>query len=102
MHATDRDRRRPMEPEGSAYGLRTDDSGSIHSSAQGASIIQVETLGKHGLLLLWINCVITAIAIVGLFVAYDAYRHLRNHVNVLQYDLADLRAKTGNAHENTE
>jgi hypothetical protein len=78
------------------------DSPGIHSYAHGASIVQVETLGKNGIVLLWVNCVITALAIVGLFVAYDAYRHLRNHVNVLQYDLADLRAKTGHAHENTE
>ena len=52
--------------------------------------------------LLMVASFFMALSTLGMFVAYDAYRHLRNHVNVLQYDLADLRAKTGHAHENTE
>lgn len=84
-------------PSSESYGER-----NMDVRAQGASIVQVETLGKNGIVLLWINCVITAIAVCGMFVAYDAYRHLRGHVNVLQYDLQDLRAKTGHAHATEE
>jgi hypothetical protein len=82
--------------------MRQDSPHSIDARAAGASIIQVETLGRHGIFLLWVATFFMALSTLGMFVAYDAYRHLRNHVNVLQYDLADLRAKTGHAHENTE
>lgn len=61
-----------------------------------------KSLGRQFLLITWISAVVTAGALIGLFVAWDGYRHMRQHVNVLQYDLVDLRAKTGHAHENTD
>ena len=71
---------------------------------RGSSVIlQIDKgVGRQFLLIIWISAVITAAALVGLFVAWDSYRHMRQHVNVLQYDLMDLRSKTGHAHENTE
>jgi len=78
---------------------------SVHATAApgGSLILQIDKgVGRQFLLIIWLSAIVTAIAVVGLFVAWDAYRHMRQHVNVLQYDLMDLRSKTGHAHENTE
>ena len=83
----------------------TENDGSIHAqTAPGSSLVlQIDkSVGKQFLLILWISATVTALAVLGLFVAFDAYRHTRQHVNVLEYDLMDLRSKTGHAHENTE
>lgn len=59
-------------------------------------------LGKQLLVIWWVSAVVTALAIIGLFLAWQGMRYNIAHINVLQYDLMDLRAKTGHAHENTE
>ena len=78
---------------------------AVHAqTAPGSSLVLHidKGIGRQFLLIIWLSAIVTAVAVVGLFVAYDAYRHTRQHVNVLQYDLMDLRSKTGHAHENTE
>ena len=80
---------------------RTDDR-SVKNAPHGMQVVQVETLGKHGVLLLLIASFAMAASAIGLYVLYDAHRVTRQHVKILEYDLMDLRAKTGHAHENTE
>lgn len=83
--------------------MQQDDA--IHAStAPGSSIVlQVDKgLGKQFLIVLWLSAFLSAAAIVGTVVLFDAFRVTRQHVKILEYDLMDLRAKTGNAHENTE
>lgn len=50
---------------------------------------------------LWWSSFFSAAAVIGLIVTLVFVYITINTVNVLQYDLFDLRAKTGNAHENT-
>jgi hypothetical protein len=92
-HAASRDRRRPVDTEGSAYGLSTDDSGSIHSTAQGASVIQVETLGRYGLLLLFLCAFIAALAAVGFIFTLFELKTVSAQYEVLQYDQQALKAQ---------
>lgn len=83
--------------------MQQDDAVHAHTAPNSSLVLQIDKgVGRQFLLIIWFSAVVTAVSVVGLFVAYDAYRHLRNHVNVLQYDLMDLRSKTGNSHENTE
>lgn len=77
-------------------------SHSIRSEAKGASVIQVDLgLGKNAVLLLWISSLISGIALAGLIAAMFFIRANIGYTAVLEYDLMDLRAKTGFAHENT-
>ncbi len=71
---------------------------------RGSSVLlQIDKgVGRQFLLIIWISAIVTAAALVGLVIAWDGYRHMRQHVNVLQYDLMDLRSKTGHAHENVD
>jgi len=71
----------------------SDSPGSIEARAQGASLIQVETLGRHGVFLLWFSALVSGIAIVGLAIAVIAFNRMSAHVNVLQYDLAQMKAQ---------
>lgn len=82
--------------------MQQDEAVHVHSG-QAPILVQIDKgVGRQFLLIIWLSALVTAVAVVGLFVAYDSYRHMRQHVNVLQYDLMDLRSKTGHAHENTE
>ena len=83
--------------------MQQDDAVHAHTAPGSSLVLQIDKgLGKQFLLIIWLSSFLSAAATVGLFVAWDAYRHMRQHVNVLQYDLIDLRAKTGHSHENTE
>lgn len=77
----------------------------IHATAHAPQQIVVnldKNIGKHFLLIVWGSALVSAIAIIALFVLWDAHRITRQHVKILEYDLMDLRSKTGHAHENTE
>jgi hypothetical protein len=71
---------------------------------RGSSVLlQVDKgIGKQFFIVLWLSAFLSAGAIVGVVVLFDAFRVTRQHVKILEYDLMDLRSKTGNAHENTE
>lgn len=49
--------------------------------------------GRHFLLIIWVSCFISSVAVVGLFVLWQAYRNQTAHVNTLQYDLAQVKAQ---------
>jgi hypothetical protein len=102
-HAASRERRRPVETEGSAYGLSTDDSGSIHSTAQGASVIQVETLGRLGMFVILVMFIV--IVAVGMLAGFalgageerdetvdEKLAKMDTRVYVLEYDLKNICA----------
>lgn len=60
----------------------------------GAVLLQIDKgIGKQFMLMFWLSAVVTALAVLGLFVAWGAYRETRAHVNVLQYDLALVKAQ---------
>lgn len=83
----------------------TEHDASIHAqAAPNSSLVLMidKSVGKQFLIILWLSAVVTALALAGLFLLYDSHRLTRAHVNILEYDLMDLRAKTGHAHENTE
>ena len=83
----------------------TENDGSVHATTAPNSslVLQIDkSVGKQFLVIIWLSAVITALSLAGLFVLYDQFRLTRAHVNILEYDLMDLRAKTGHAHENTE
>jgi hypothetical protein len=103
-HPADRDRRRPMETEGSAYGIESHDSG-VHVRGAPNSSIQLtidKGIGRQFLIIIWVSAFVAALAVLVMLVLWDAHRVTRQHVKILEYDLMDLRTKTGNAHENTE
>lgn len=61
--------------------------------AAGASIVQVETLGKSGVMILWLSSVMAAVAVVGLGVAVISWQRMSAHVAVLEYDLMSVKSK---------
>jgi outer membrane murein-binding lipoprotein Lpp len=78
-----------------------------------SQVVQIETLGRTGLIVVLVMFVV--ISVIGMVAGYALgvgearaesataeVRRLNAKVEVLQYDLQDLRAKTGNSHENTE
>lgn len=58
-------------------------------------------LAQRIMSMLWWSSFWSAAAMIGLIVTLVFVYITINTVNVLQYDLFDLRAKTGHAHENT-
>ena len=58
-------------------------------------------IGRQFITALWLTAAIAGAALVGLIATCFFIYATIGHVAVLQYDLFDLRAKTGNAHENT-
>ena len=78
--------------------------GAVRSKTEGggASIVQVELgLGKSALAVLWISALISGLAVAGLIGTMLFIRANIGYTAVLEYDLMDLRAKVGEAHENT-
>jgi hypothetical protein len=82
---------------------------SVHATtAPGGSLILTvdKGLGKQFFIVLWLSAFIASVSIVGVIVGglvlFDSFRVTRQHVKVLEYDLMDLRQKTGHAHENEE
>lgn len=83
--------------------MQQDDA--IHAqTAPGSSLVlQIDKgLGKQFLIVLWLSAFLAAVSTVAVVVLFDSFRVTRQHVKILEYDLMDLRSKTGNAHENTE
>jgi hypothetical protein len=88
--------------------MQQDEAVSVDAKAApgGAVIVQID--GKLGAELvgkvlgqLWWSSFWSAAALIGLAGTLVFLYITINTVNVLQYDLFDLRAKTGQAHENT-
>jgi glutaminase len=64
-------------------------------TAPGSSLVlQIDKgTGRYFLLILWLSAFFSALAVIGLLVAYTGYRQMTAHVNVLQYDLAQVKAQ---------
>lgn len=78
---------------------------SVHATTApgGSLILQVDKgLGKQFFIVLWLSAFLAAGAMVATVVLFDSFRVTRQHVKILEYDLMDLRSKTGHAHENEE
>ena len=74
--------------------MTQDSPGTINARAAGASLIQVELgLGKNAIILLWLSCLVTGIAIAGLVANYAAYKTVSAQYQVLQYDHQALKAQ---------
>ncbi len=73
--------------------MRQDSPGSIDARAGGASVVQVETLGRYGLLMLFLSAFIAAAAAVGFFVTREELRTVKAKYEVLQYDQQALKAQ---------
>jgi hypothetical protein len=85
-------------------GIINRSPGAVRSKTEGggASIVQVELgLGKSALAVLWISALVSGLAVAGLIAAMMFIRANIGYTAVLEYDLMDLRAKVGEAHENT-
>jgi hypothetical protein len=96
---TDERKSDELESEG---GIISHSPAAVRVRSEGPSWIQIEHgFGKNAVLILWISSFISALAAVGLFVAYQGYKDQATRTNILEYDLMDLRSKTGHAHENT-
>jgi len=82
--------------------MTQDSPNAINARANGASIVQVQLGADKWLMVaLWISTLISGIAIAGLIATAMFIRANIGYTAVLEYDLMDLRAKTGYAHENT-
>ena len=69
-------------------------SGSgIQSHAQGASIVNVETLGRYGLLMLFLCAFIAAMSSVGFIFVLFELKTVSAQYEVLQYDQQALKAQ---------
>jgi hypothetical protein len=105
----DQTRRDAMnETDSDALVLRADAPGIDAKVSSGSSLIlQIDKgIGKQFFIVLWLSALISAFClaavIIGGFVLFDSFRVTRQHVKILEYDLMDIRAKTGNAHENVD
>lgn len=86
-----KDMRAEIETEG---GVISHSAGGMRVRADGPSWIQIEHgFGKSAVLVLWLSAFVSALAVIGLVVALTAYRNMTAHVNVLQYDLAAVKAQ---------
>lgn len=83
-----------MSGEGKGNGNLSDYPYLPSVQAHGASVVQVELgLGRNAAVIFWISAFVSAAAVVGLLIAVFAYRGMVAHVNVLQYDLAAVKAQ---------
>ncbi len=83
----------------------TENDRSVHArtAPNSSLVLQIDKgLGKQVLIVLWLSAFFASAAIIATIVLFDSFRVTRQHVKILEYDLMDLRSKTGNAHENTE
>ena len=82
--------------------VTADSPHAINARAEGASIIQVDLgVTKAVMAILWISALISGMAMAGLVATcFFIYKNI-GYTAVLEYDLMDLRAKVGQAHENT-
>lgn len=87
---------RPKDYAESEGGIITHSPAAVRAKTEGggASIVQVEMgISKSAAVLLWLCAFVSAAALIGLCVAWFAYGTMTSHVNVLQYDLAQMRAQ---------
>jgi hypothetical protein len=73
--------------------MRQDSPGSIDARAGGASVVQVETLGRYGLLMLFLCAFIAALASVGFIFVLFELKTVSAQYEVLQYDQQALKAQ---------
>lgn len=81
------------------------EAGSLHAQTAPNSslVLQIDKgVGRQFFIVLWLSAFLAAVSVVSVVVLFDSFRVTRQHVKILEYDLMDLRTKTGNAHENTE
>lgn len=82
--------------------MQQDDAISIRSADHAPILVNLDKgVGKQIIAALWISAVVSGAALVGLVATCFFIYATIGHVAVLQYDLFDLRAKVGQAHENT-
>lgn len=67
--------------------------GGVHATARGASVVQVETLGRHGVLLLFLCAFVSAFSAVGLLFVLFELKTVSAQYEVLQYDQQALKAQ---------
>ena len=81
--------------------MQQDDAVSVQGG-QAPILVQIDKgLGRQFLLIIWLSSFFSAVAFVGLIACcFFIYKNI-GYTAVLEYDLMDLRAKTGLAHENT-
>lgn len=95
--------KRQHRPQPETFTEHRDEGFHAQAHAPQQILLQVDKgLGKHFLIVLWMSAILAAASIIAAFVLFDSFRVTRQHVKILEYDLMDLRTKTGNAHENTE
>ena len=76
--------------------------GAIRARSDGPQLLHVELgLGKSAIAVLWISALVSGLAVAGLIATMLFIRANIGYTAVLEYDLMDLRAKVGEAHENT-
>lgn len=82
--------------------MQQDEAVSIQAAPNAPMLVQIDrSIGKQFIAALWLNAMICGAAVIGLIATCFFIYATIGHVAVLQYDLFDLRAKTGNSHENT-
>ena len=75
---------------------------NVRSGSNAPLLVQIDKgVGKQFLAAFWWSAAISGAAVIGLIACCFFIYATIGHVAVLQYDLMDLRAKTGYAHENT-
>jgi hypothetical protein len=83
--------------------MQQDEAVNVHSAPHSVVHLSIDkSVGKQFLIIIWVSAFVAALAVVVMLVLWDAHRVTRQHVKILEYDLMDLRSKTGNSHENTE
>lgn len=73
----------------------TEHDGSVNATAapNSAQVIQVETLGRHGVLLLFLCAFVAAVSAVGFLFTLFELKTVSAQYQVLQYDQQALKAQ---------
>jgi hypothetical protein len=81
--------------------MQQDDAVHVQGG-QAPILLQIDKgVGKQFISAMWWSAAISGAAVIGLIATCFFIYATIGHVAVLQYDLFDLRAKMGLAHENT-
>jgi hypothetical protein len=70
-----------------------DSPGSVRSHAEGASIVQVETLGKGGAIILWASAFLSALAIAMAIFAMIVSNNASEEARLMQYEFTIMRPR---------
>ena len=74
--------------------MQQDDAVHAQTAPGSSMVLQIDKgIGKQFLLIIWLTAFISALAVIGLFIVTSAYRANASHTNMLQYDLAQIRAQ---------